>query len=85
MDSWCEHIKPEYDGKVLNFMGVHAGWPDQKGHWNFCPICGTSRPKEKTLAEKFYDHTNFCRAVNSVAFLDHLAYIATEHFKEHRP
>lgn len=46
---WCEHLKPAQiievpDGRWLRDF--------QANDWQFCPICGTPRPKKpKTLAE----------------------------------
>ena len=43
---WCEHCNDEFcrwETWVTHLSNV----------WKFCPICGTPRPKEKTLEEKF--------------------------------
>lgn len=47
---WCEHTKPGKVFEIPNWLNprvIHAG------DWNFCPICGTPRPQEKSLEQKF--------------------------------
>jgi hypothetical protein len=76
---WCTHCKPGsmwYVGK-----GYYPDFPA----WNFCPICGTPRPKDKTLEEKFEKHMRnddwmLSDSIRQDAI--NLAKIATEHFKE---
>lgn len=74
MDKWCEHceIKIGSDGVYKNSAYSYG--------WKFCPICGTPRPADKTLAEKirWLDHdSEACKRVFS--YTD-IANCALEHF-----
>lgn len=80
MSKWCEHMYnasyveiKRHDGSsiVIGVMGVAS-----------CPECGTPRPREKSLAEKFDEHFKRCRVSESVTCANHLAEIAEAHFKE---
>lgn len=64
--------------------------PNEGQYWceenfKFCPVCGTPRPVEKSLAEKFekwlrtpvYDKTHDCNSAGA-----ELAKIAEEHFRQ---
>jgi hypothetical protein len=74
---WCEHTRHE--------SHWFEGWLVSNGHgyygkdWMFCPICGTPRPKELSLAEKFKKKIESCR--NDYNLADYLVLIAEEHFK----
>lgn len=54
---WCEHSF-EVLGEMRFYREIRVGIAKQTGsvvvgnNWHFCPICGTPRPKEKSLAEK---------------------------------
>ena len=55
---WCEHLKQEEKG-VWWITYPRGGYSWTIGDENmFCPICGTPRPKEKTLEEKMADRLN---------------------------
>lgn len=56
---WCEHINLGWVGNVDSEMkevfvmnGVNIHFDKSLSPWIFCPICGTPRPKEKSLVEK---------------------------------
>ena len=77
---WCEHMKNKGDGLKLykwHDDSIHSLGQSHTEYFQFCPICGTPRPKEKSLAEKFMDipfpMTRLCA--------DKLSDIASEHFK----
>lgn len=67
---WCEHFP---DGVIKAYWGHE---------WNFCPICGNPRPKEKTLEEKFGEFwgTNLQRNKSAYETLHQMAKIAEEHY-----
>lgn len=83
---WCEHIKP-YLGIQVPSMGWVTQFPVEC--WMCCPICGTPRPKEKTLREKFQSFLE-SRVENSLGYMtkeqkaaDQLAEIAEAHYASH--
>ena len=72
---WCEHCNDEF-----------CRWGTWVTHlsnvWKFCPICGTPRPKEKTLEEKFKQWSKrIIGESNYPEMAKDLANIAEEHFK----
>lgn len=81
---WCEHIQKD------NLTGY---WADKNCHisneYNFCPICGTPRPKAKTLAQKFQERCSGMiiegqqiKADWSYHLFEALEEIATKHFEK---
>jgi len=79
-EQWCKHIeygqyspmcKPDYrfkDEDSVTYLTTS---------WNLCPICGTPRPKEKTLAQKFREYLPYAGS----DMYEGLARIAEDHFK----
>ena len=98
---WCIHMDVDYvriylDKKTFGGTGS-SGMECDKAGVNFCPICGTPRPKELTLEEKlrselfrWYDkdvceRDNHSGEVMSTDLNDlcvSVMEIATEHFEE---
>ena len=85
---WCEHIKMGKDWPYMNTLYYSNG--EYRGlhilEEKFCPICGTPRPVEKTLAEKinewFVNNGMFTKGYDSSFEAKHLAEVAEQHFKE---
>ena len=52
---WCEHIKIRSGSKWYygNFDSQEGGCSLLNNKYNFCPECGTPRPREMELWEKF--------------------------------
>ena len=78
---WCEHV---FWGKSID--GSNEGWSlcgdiqfSKELNWKFCPICGTPRPVEKSLAEKFYESPFMCSRLGDCRELEK---IAEQHFKD---
>ena len=88
MSEWCEHCihsPMPNDRKEFHLKGMMI-YCDK---FNFCPICGTPRPREKSLAEKFEDANNLFLEVPETdtriyklkrESAEKLADIATTHF-----
>jgi len=54
---WCEHVDLEIAKHYTPSL-----------HWNYCPICGTPRPKEKSLEEELAYYLNDqCNLANNWA------------------
>jgi hypothetical protein len=74
-EEWCEHTRHEAhwekDWLVVGGHGLNGK------DFMFCPICGTPRPTEKTLAEKFREYLPYA---GSDMNLEGLAAIAAEHY-----
>lgn len=57
---WCIHHY-ESDCHGIDMIRMPSGKDQAWGglshpdHFSFCPLCGTPRPKEKTLEEKFVE------------------------------
>ena len=98
MNKWCEHWVWSTTSLgnssryywMLRYDG-HSAACEEHTLYMFCPFCGTSRPKEKELWEKFYDEglkLNWWKGKTD-AQLDGLGYtfclqlakIAEEHLK----
>ena len=85
---WCEHmISSKDDSKFDEDRDGYAycdGYFEKVSRWKLCPICGTPRPKEQTLAEKFAEWSEKYSNVPfpSTMFIDGLADIARKHFEE---
>ena len=85
MSSWCQHLRWNCRSKEW----VEAGYESytnmtrhvHENSWNFCPICGTPRPKEKTLAEKFGEFLFDSKNIMKGGVAENLARIAEDHFK----
>lgn len=85
---WCEHIIKKPENSFWTPQHYFIQNSIERG-WHFCPICGTPRPKAKTLEEKFrevFDKRN-------VKYMDfgtdcqqplesQLVRLATEHFNQ---
>lgn len=85
MKKWCEHW--EACDSTTKCGGVFNG--QHIRDVNFCPICGTPRPKEQTLAEKFKEaHREYCRdnklRNEALDFGEYelMAQIAKEHYEK---
>ena len=77
---WCEHL-------AISGKDVHAFVPTTDEHWKFCPICGTPRPVEKSLAEKFDEYCGDTlsfgeRHGDRMSAIKEMAEIAEQHFRE---
>ncbi len=72
MSYWCVHINSDLE------LGSQS---TVFGNWMFCPICGTPRPKEISLEEKFraWMQSDAWRVLDAPHAL---AKIAEEHFKK---
>ena len=69
---WCEHIKWYEHSGIKDFWRTHdyLGSLDDSNHCqldkhiNFCPICGTPRPKEQTMLDEIVGqlagHASMC-------------------------
>ena len=87
---WCEHmISSKDDSKFDEDKDGYAycdGYFEKVSRWKLCPICGTPRPKEQTLEEKFIKM--FKQSGEQVyanlpsGFITYLAQTAIEHFEE---
>ena len=82
---WCKHF-------VKNHGGLSEWWYSPRPHpqatmsllkesWDYCPHCGTPRPKENSLAKKFWEY-HCLNAVDMDVLCNRLAEIAEEHFRE---
>lgn len=90
---WCaHHYESDCHGidmiKFPSGMELCAGGTQHQDRFKFCPICGTPRPKEKTLAEKFrmqceemFSSETADKLSHSGIYLD-LEKIALAHFEE---
>ena len=90
IQKWCEHIKGQ-EGTIYTTINYDFGRCSTSVPFyiNFCPICGTPRPKEKSLEEKleavFNSHSHeTCELHKSshCSVIKHLAETAEAHFKE---
>ena len=50
---WCEHTNWH------NMTATEVSNYCDSRNWNFCPICGTPRPKEKSKRERLADKFKF--------------------------
>lgn len=68
---WCEHMDNYKSEK----------WYLADKEFQFCPVCGTPKPKEESLEEKFETFWNLAKFNNQTIFKD-LASVARKHFKD---
>lgn len=81
---WCEHcIKSPISGDREEYH--LKGFAIYCDSFNYCPICATPRPKEKSLAEKFADWGEYQSAMSYEEMFKELAKIAEEHFNQSKP
>jgi hypothetical protein len=76
---WCEHTDKVRSITVNYLSDGTLTIP----YFNYCPECGTPRPKEKTLAEKFCDAHPICKQHGRphMSVCEILAKVAEDHFK----
>jgi hypothetical protein len=78
---WCEHLI-KYDGGYDFYPNTSE--PEYYGtiskNWKMCPICGTMRPKEMNLEEKFRQKFKLLDEYFDNA-CEELAKIADEHHR----
>ena len=60
MEKWCGHLQNKGEGLKLwqdgSGHGCHTLGQSHTVYFQFCPICGTPRPKRQTLAEVLKEH-----------------------------
>jgi hypothetical protein len=79
---WCEHISKRFQYQGWEFI-ITSTSTILAYDWLFCPKCGTPRPKEQTLAEKFHDYLG-ARLPSNPFYVSavELSKIASKHFEE---
>lgn len=81
MEKWCEHT---FTGILSGQLRLDSGTgPCVQDDWNFCPICGTPRPKEKELWEKMKEAWLASETCCDDSF-KLMARVSEQHFKEKR-
>ncbi len=75
-EKWCNHI-------TMLKCGVATDSIEYRSDWQFCPKCGTPRPKEIGLREKLSNKLRVQGTINSFIDWYDMADIAIRTIKEH--